>query len=435
VRPGDEVAGRYRLDELQGRGPMSEVWRAHDSTLDRTVALKLLSPTADLGRFRREAQALAALAHENVMRVYDYGEDDAGPFMALEWLHGGTLEERLQHGPLPPGETRRIAQGMAAGLAHLHARGLVHRDLKPANVLFDEENRPKLGDFGLARRTAGSGTLTDAGTVLGTASYISPEQAAGEPAVAASDVYSFGVILFRMLTGALPFTADNAVALVDMHRRTPAPAVESLQPGAPRDLSALTAAAMRKDPAQRPADGEALLGALADAPATAVLSQDTQATQVLAAPVVPPDRRPANARRRQAFVAAAIVVLALAGGVLAWAVTRPGSATPAVKRTTSSHTGTRTRGQRGTTSAGSTARTQATTRQQPPTTTAGHTTTTIPTTRPATTIPTTTPTTSSLPTTTTVPTVTAPTTTSAIGTTTTTGTSSRTGRRTARPRT
>src|SRR5690242_9260580 len=189
---------------------MSEVWRAHDSTLDRTVAVKILSPTADLARFRREAQALAGLAHENVMRVYDYGEDEAGPFMALEWLPGGTLEDRLAGGALPAAETHRVAEGIVAGLAHLHARGLVHRDLKPANVLFDEEERPKLGDFGLARHIAGSGTLTEAGTVLGTAAYISPEQAGGEPAGAASDVYSFGVVLFRMLTGVLPFTAEDA---------------------------------------------------------------------------------------------------------------------------------------------------------------------------------------------------------------------------------
>ena len=121
------------------------------------------------------------------MRVYDYGEDEAGPFMALEWLPGGTLEDRLGQSPLPADETYRVAEGVAAGLAHLHARGLVHRDLKPANVLFDEEGRPKLGDFGLARQTAGAGTLTDAGTVLGTAAYISPEQAAGEPAGPRSD--------------------------------------------------------------------------------------------------------------------------------------------------------------------------------------------------------------------------------------------------------
>ena len=210
---------------------MSEVWRAHDSTLDRTIALKILSPTADLGRFRREAQALAALAHENVMRVYDYGEAEAGPFMALEWLHGGTLEERLAGGPLPDAETSRIARGIATGLAQLHDRGLVHRDLKPANVLFDEEGRPKLGDFGLARRVAGAGTLTEAGTVLGTAAYLSPEQAAAEPVGPASDVYSFGVILFRMLTGALPFVADEALAaglpLITTNRGTIAETVGS----------------------------------------------------------------------------------------------------------------------------------------------------------------------------------------------------------------
>src|SRR5213075_2548023 len=218
MRPGDQVAGRYRLDELQGHGPMSEVWRAHDDTLDRTVALKILSPTADLGRFRREAQAAAALAHENVMRVFDYGEDEAGPFMALEWLPGGTLEDRLADGPLPLDETHRIAAGMAAGLAHLHSRGLVHRDLKPANVLFDEEGRAKLADFGIARLAAGGGTLTEAGTVLGTAAYISPEQATGTPATVASDVYSFGVMLYCMLTGRLPFESDDPLALVALHR-------------------------------------------------------------------------------------------------------------------------------------------------------------------------------------------------------------------------
>ena len=324
MRPGDEVAGRYRLDELQGHGPMSEVWRAHDDTLDRTVALKMLSPTADLGRFRREAQAVAALAHENVMRVYDYGEDEAGPFMALEWLPGGTLEDRLEEGPLAPGETHRVAAGMAAGLAHLHSRGLVHRDLKPANVLFDEEGRPKLGDFGLARSITGAGTLTEAGTVLGTAAYISPEQAAGEPAVPASDVYSFGVILFRMLTGALPFTADNAPALLNMHRHEPPPAVETLQPDAPPELAALTAAALRKDPAQRPADGAALLAALGAGPTAVVVRADTEATRILPAPTPAPAEGPpsSDGRRRAALIAAAIVLLAAAGGVLAWAVTR-----------------------------------------------------------------------------------------------------------------
>jgi serine/threonine-protein kinase len=417
VKQGDEVAGRYRLDELQGRGPMSEVWRAHDKTLDRTVALKILSPTADLARFRREAQAVAALAHENVMRVYDFGEEEAGPFMALEWLPGGTLEGRLAHGPLPADETHRIAEGVAAGLAHLHSRGLVHRDLKPANVLFDEEGRPKLGDFGLVRHTAGSGTLTEAGTVLGTAAYISPEQAAGEPAGAASDVYSFGVILFRMLTGALPFTADNALALVDMHRHAPPPAVETLQPDAPPALAALTAAALRKDPAQRPPDGAALADALGARPA-GYAAADTQATQILPAAAPLPTGR---SRRGRLAVAGAVVLLAAAGAVLAWGVTRTGTA-PEGGRTgepvAGTHTGTRspTTQAAGTTRGTTTAADRTTSNRQTTATTAhtttaatttGRTTTTTPTTAPTTTLGTTTAVTTTTPTTSGVGTTTA----------------------------
>jgi eukaryotic-like serine/threonine-protein kinase len=396
VRPGDEVAGRYRLDELQGHGPMSEVWRAHDDTLDRTVALKILSPTADLDRFRREAQVLAALAHENVMRVYDYGEDEAGPYMALEWLPGGTLEDRLGQEPLPPGETHRIAAGIAAGLAHLHARGLVHRDLKPANVLFDEEGRPKLGDFGLARQIAGAGTLTEAGTVLGTAAYISPEQASGEPTGPASDVYSFGVILFRMLTGALPFVADEPLALLTLHLHEPPPAVETLQPDAPPELAALTAAALRKDPARRPADGNALLSALGSTPALRAAPAETAVTRVLPAPEA---KSPRPLWREPAAIAAAVVLLAAAGGVLAWAVTRSDTAPPAGSLSSGSRAST------GTTQAATTQpSTPSTQTQQPTTTTAPHTTTpgtttqppttTVPTTvLPTTTVPTTTPTT------------------------------------------
>jgi serine/threonine-protein kinase len=416
VKQGDEVAGRYRLDELRGHGPMSEVWRAHDSTLDRTVALKLLSPTADLDRFRREAQAVATLGHENVMQVFDYGEGEAGPFMALEWLPGGNLEDRLASGPLPLPETRRIAEGMAAGLAHLHARGLIHRDLKPANVLFDAEQRPKLGDFGLARRTAGAGTLTEAGTVLGTAAYLSPEQAGAEPVGPASDVYSFGVILFRMLTGVLPFVADEPLALMNMHRNAPPPAVDELQPDAPPDLVALTAATLHKDPSRRPADGNALLAALGDSPTMVIASPETAVTRVLPASTPSP---PAPARaptprpfwREPTAIAVAVVLLAAAGGVLAWAVTRPDSSTPPASTPTSAthgHPATTQPGPPTTTSPGLTTQPKMTT---PATTTPPPTTTTPPTTTsPTTTVPTTT----QVPPTTT----TAPATTTGLGTTT-----------------
>ena len=336
MNAGDEVAGRYRLEELAGRGPMSEVWRAHDDTLDRTVALKMLAPSADLERFRREARAVASLAHEHVMRVYDYGEDAAGPFIALEWLPGGTLEARLRDGALPGAVAGRIATGIASGLAHLHERGFVHRDVKPANVLFDEEGRPKLADFGLARGSVGSGTLTEAGTVLGTAAYISPEQAVGEPATPASDVYSFGVLLFRMLTGALPFVAGDALALVDMHRSRRAPTVLSVNPAAPPDLAALADASLAKDPLARPADGAALLTALGEMP-TGINAADTAATRVL--PVAVPRRARAP---RTIAAAGALLLLAALGGVLAWAVTRPDPAPHAgirpTTRTGTTHT-------------------------------------------------------------------------------------------------
>src|SRR5260221_9698112 len=159
---------------------MSEVWSALDLDLGRRVAVKLLAPNADRARFEREARSAAALAHPNICALYGYGETEGRPFMVLEYLPGGSLEERLTPGrPLPDAETRRIAVDIAAGLAHAHERGLVHRDLKPANILFDSEGRAKIADFGIARMR-GTGTLTETGTVLGTASYLSPEQATGE---------------------------------------------------------------------------------------------------------------------------------------------------------------------------------------------------------------------------------------------------------------
>ncbi|HET7567312.1 MAG TPA: serine/threonine-protein kinase, partial [Gaiellaceae bacterium] len=322
---GETIGGRYRLDELLGHGAMSEVWRGHDLELDRTVAVKLLAPTADPTRFQREARAVAALAHENVTQVFDCGEEGDRPYMVLEHLPGGTLEERLTPGePLPPADAEAVTTGIAAGLAHAHARGVVHRDLKPANVLFDEEGRPKLADFGIARRAAAEHTLTEAGTVIGTASYLSPEQAAGEPAGPASDVYSLGVIAFLLLTGRLPFVSDDAMELAAMHRSTPPPPLGPLAEGVSPSLVAFTEAALAKDPAARPADGAAALAVLARGATPPTPA--TMATQVLpptaAASMAGPPRR----RGRTLLVATALVALALAGAALAWIVTRPSSA-------------------------------------------------------------------------------------------------------------
>src|SRR5438067_3655239 len=284
----ETIAGRYRLVALLGRGGMSEVWAADDLELGRRVALKLLAPDADRARFDREARAAASLAHPNITQLYDYGEAEGRPYMVLEYLPGGSLEDRLEEGtPLPDADAAHIATEMAAGLAHAHARGLVHRDLKPANVLFDAEDRAKIADFGIARM-GNSGTLTEAGTVLGTASYISPEQAAGRAAGPPSDVYSFGVILFRMLTGRLPFVSTNAMELVRMHRDDPPPAVSDFRRDAPAALATLAEAGLAKDPANRPADGGALLrelrgrgGGETVVLTAAALPGATDATQVL----------------------------------------------------------------------------------------------------------------------------------------------------------
>src|SRR3954451_2208775 len=269
--PETVIAGRYRLVDLLGRGGMSEVWSAEDQELGRRVAIKLLAPNADTLRFEREARAVASLGHPNITQLYDYGEENGRPYMVLEYLSGGTLEDRLtSRKPLPDAETLAIATGVAAGLAQAHARGVVHRDLKPANVLFDDEGRPKIADFGIARMAAGEGTLTEAGTVLGTAAYISPEQAMGEPATPASDVYSFGVLLYRMLTGRLPFESNDPMELVMLNRDAAPPPITSLRDDPPGTLEATAMAALEKDPADRPRDGAALLAALGAAGATAM---------------------------------------------------------------------------------------------------------------------------------------------------------------------
>jgi serine/threonine protein kinase len=304
---GRTIRGRYRLVERLGSGAMAEVWAAEDTELGRRVAVKLLGRDADPARFEREARAAASLSHPNVIQLYDYGEFEGRPFIVLEHLPGGTLDDRLAGGrPLPDEESEQIANEVAEGLAHAHANGLVHRDLKPGNVLFDADGRARIADFGIARLT-GATTLTEAGMLLGSAPTISPEQASGEPASPASDVYAFGVVLFWMLTGRPPFDEEDPLTLIALHRDRPAPPVRSIRPDAPPALATLADDALAKDPAARPADGAELVARLHGAP------RREATTLVL------PRRR----RRRPRPVtplllgAAALAVVAVAGGVVA----------------------------------------------------------------------------------------------------------------------
>jgi len=259
------IGGRYRVGERLGGGETAEVWAATDLDLDRKVAVKLLAREADPRRFRREAHAVGTLAHPNIATLYDYGEDGERPYMAFEYLPGGSLEERLARGPLPDEQAERVARDVAAGLAYAHGHGVLHRDLKPANILFDASGNAKLADFGIAQVADESG-LTSAGTVLGTASYLAPERTAGENATPASDVYAFGVVLFRMLTGRLPFESRNALELAAMHRDRPPPSVADFREDPPARLESLTFAALAKSPSDRPPDGAALIAELGPAP-------------------------------------------------------------------------------------------------------------------------------------------------------------------------
>jgi serine/threonine-protein kinase len=430
--PRQTIGDRYELEQPLGGGAMSAVWLAHDTDLERRVAVKVLARDADRRRFEREARAVALLSHPNICQLYDYGEAEQGPYMVLEYLPGGTLEDRLAgEKPLPDRETSRIAREVSAGLAHAHEHGLVHRDLKPANILFDSEGRAKIADFGIAR-IGGAGVLTEAGTVLGTAAYISPEQAAGLPATPASDVYSFGAILFRMLTGRAPFTSDSAMELVRMHRDEEPPPVERFRDDAPPALAGLAFAALAKDPAQRPRDGDALLAELAGAADATALTAATAATALLgtAARDTPPTQVLARSRRPRPraavlpLVLAGTALLALAGIATAFVLTRGDDAggptpTPSLELPTAGTEKTSTGIHSTTAPATTTAETSTlqTTAQQ---TTAQQTTTQRTGTEQTTTSrPTTQSTTSTPPTTTTLPTTsTAPPTTTAITTTT-----------------
>jgi serine/threonine-protein kinase len=324
------VGGRYRLQHKLSSTFMAEVWLASDAELGRDVVVKLLASGAERERFTREARAVAALSHPNIVHLFDFGDERDRPYMVFEYLAGGSLEERLQSGErLSNHEIANVAHEIAEGLAHAHERGVVHRDLKPGNVLFDQEGRSKIADFGIAH-VQGRDTLTEAGTILGTAAYISPEQVKGETATPASDVYSFGVMLYRLLAGRLPFEAATATKLAALHRDAEPP---PLPPGPDdvRPLAALVMAALAKEPSRRPADGAALIGALDE---RSVLEAGT--TAILQPPA------PLGTRRRRAPVIAGLSVVAglAAAGVLAAILLNSGSASAPALPVRSSKTAT-----------------------------------------------------------------------------------------------
>jgi predicted Ser/Thr protein kinase len=318
------LAGRYAIDEQVGIGGMGTVFSATDERLGRRVAVKLLkeelaSDPKFIERFRREARAAAALSHPNVASVFDYGESDGRPFIVMELIDGRDLSRVMRDdGPLDEPRTRAIAAQIAVALGHAHSAGLVHRDVKPHNVIVTGDDRVKVTDFGIARAT-GESTLTATGTILGTAQYISPEQASGESLGPPSDVYSLGIVLYEMLTGAVPFTGDSPVSVALRHVRDQVPAPSSIDPTIPAEYDDLVAKATAKQPEDRFVDGAdfaaALSGAAAVAPTTVVMT-DPSAEGAPWPFATPPRWDPARIGKTVIAVFAVLFLIAL--GALAF---------------------------------------------------------------------------------------------------------------------
>jgi eukaryotic-like serine/threonine-protein kinase len=266
---GHLLDGRYRVESRIARGGMATVYVATDTRLDRTVALKImhreLANDADfVGRFIGEAKSVARLSHPNVVGVFDQGSDGEHLYLAMEYVPGRTLRNLLgEHGRLPPAEALDLMVPILAGLGAAHQAGFVHRDVKPENVLITVDNRVKVVDFGLARAVAGA-RHTKTGMVIGTVAYLAPEQVSRATADARSDVYAAGVMLFELVTGRQPHTADTPLAVAYKHVNDVIPAPSTVVPGLPRALDDLIMAATSRDPGRRPADAGQLLRAVAE---------------------------------------------------------------------------------------------------------------------------------------------------------------------------
>src|SRR5215216_8121364 len=319
IAPDTLVDGRYRILERLGSGGMADVYCAEDTQLGREVALKLLyrrfaEDAEFVERFRREASSAAGLQHPNIVGVFDRGEWDGTYYIAMEYLKGHTLKQLVrEHGAMPPDLAVDITIQVLRAAKFAHKRGIVHRDIKPHNVILDEEGRAKVTDFGIAR--AGASDMTETGSIMGTAQYLSPEQAQGQPVDARSDLYSIGVVLYELLCGVPPFDADSPVTIaLKQVSEEPLPPRQR-NPAVPPALDAVVLRALRKNPADRYQDAAAFIAALESAMSgRAVPPADDLVEE--------PEEEDRRNWRRIAVIA--IVVLALAAlAVGAWAVLTP----------------------------------------------------------------------------------------------------------------
>ncbi len=356
---GTLLGQRYELDQIIGRGGMAEVWRARDTRLGRDVAIKrlridLASDPTFQERFRREAQSAAGLNHPNIVAVYDTGEeldtksDVSVPYIVMELVEGVTLREVLRDGRrIVPQRALEFTTGVLEALAYSHRAGIIHRDIKPANVMLTPGGTVKVMDFGIARAVADtSATMTQTAAVIGTAQYLSPEQARGERVDNRSDIYAVGCLLYELLVGQPPFKGDSPVSVAYQHVRETPVAPSRLDPEVTSDMDAITLKALEKDPADRYQDARDMradiLRALGGHPVQAALPTATAATALLpheqptaphaaVPPITPtpsPDELEANEeepRSRKGLVALAVLGAVLLVGLIAgvWMLLNP----------------------------------------------------------------------------------------------------------------
>ena len=262
-----ETLGQYRLIKELGKGGFATVYKALQPTLNREVAIKILHPEfirdeRALRRFKREALAVARLHHPNIVAVYDYGEHDGRAYLVMEYVSGNTLKQRLGK-PASLSMTLDLVRSVGAALDYAHSKGIVHRDIKPANILFADDDRVVLSDFGIVRLADDDSSLTRG--VIGTPQYMSPEQALGREADGRSDLYSLGVVLYEMLCGAVPFRGESPIATLSMHTTMPVPSLRQRNPNLSESIDGVVRKALSKDPDDRFQSGSEMRAAFEEA--------------------------------------------------------------------------------------------------------------------------------------------------------------------------
>jgi serine/threonine-protein kinase len=318
-----DKVGRYKIKSEIGRGGMATVYRAFDPISNREVAIKVLPPEmlhnlVTRARFKRELKLIASLEHPAIVPVYDVGgEDNHLPYFVMRYMSGGSLSEMIRKGRLSLPDAASIVERLAAALDHAHSKGIIHRDLKPDNVLFDSSNNPYLSDFGVAKLTEAAVSATDASAnaneAMGTAAYLSPEQARGEDIDRRADIYGLGAILYEMLTGEPPYQASTVIGVALQHVNDPVPNVLKIRPDLPGEVDVIIKTAMAKNRENRYSTALELARAL-----NKVAFEGEHTIPKFPALV---DRQPARARASSWagwIVAALILLMALAGGAYAW---------------------------------------------------------------------------------------------------------------------